>query len=411
MNPSAATAPDDDDGRRPHPHLRGPLGGRGQRRVGDPLTLERTVLDDRDRQVGVGARRHGGPADLPQRGDRHEQHHRRPLHQRGEGRGLGPGVARRHEHRRRDPSLGQRDAGQHRYGERRADAGHHRDVDPRDPTGVQLLAPSPEDEGVATLQPHHRLAQQRPLHEQPVDLDLGHRVVRRGLAHLDDLDVRRQPLEQPGGPQPVGHDDVGGRKRLEPRQGDQAGVPGPTADQHHAPAARPATTQVGLPRRQVQREGVAHGGGPAGVRVGIRGDSDDETVVPGRRHRSGRAGRATHAPGTPLLAPAGHLGVHRGVRGRGHDQPRGIHVLVAHPSLQQLDPPTGRRGGQLARGIRRGRVDEHDVRALGRQPARSPRADRTGPGHEDPASREVEADEGGHDRVSRRGRGSARAPP
>ena len=235
-------------------------------------------------------------ADLRQRPHGHEQHEGRPGRQGGDGRRLGAGVTRRDVHRRRDPALGQRDAGQDRHGDRRADARHHRDLHTGRTTGMQLLAAAPVDERVPALEPHDDLSLLRPLDEEPVDLRLRHRVAARGLPDVDDLDVRWKTLEQPRRAQPVGHHDVGTGEGLRRGERDQAGVPGSTADEHHPPAVLTASAQVHLPRREVAGERVAHPSRPPRVGVGVGDHPDDQVVVPARRDAARRPGRAVDAP-------------------------------------------------------------------------------------------------------------------
>ena len=90
-----------------------------------------------------------------------------------------------------------------------------------------LLAPAPEDEGIAALQAYHPSPGQPPLDQQRIDLLLGQGVLAGGLA-----DVDRRPSSartpEPWVGQIVVHDDLGRGQRIPgPARVRSPGSPGP----------------------------------------------------------------------------------------------------------------------------------------------------------------------------------------
>ena len=173
-----------------------------------------------------------------------------------------------------DAAVGDRDAGDGGDGDRAGQARDDRDRDAGLAAGEHLLVAAAEDEVVAALEPHHPLAGQRALDDQPVDLLLLGRAAARQLGDVDQLDVGGQLAEQLARREPVGDDDVGLHQRLAAGDRDQLGVAGPAADQHHARHAVPLVPA----RRSCPRAG------PPGSRR-----------VP-RRSAAGRAGRECPSP-------------------------------------------------------------------------------------------------------------------
>ena len=282
---------------------------------------------------------------MPGRADtRHEVDDGRPGRERGDRRGIRTDVPRRDVHRRRDAPLGDRDAGQRGHAERGGDAGHDGDLDPGRAAGVHLFPAAAEHVGVAALEPHDGEPLQRPVDEDPVDLGLRHRVVGRALADVDDLDVGGQPVEQAGGAEPVGDDDVGGREGLEPGDRHQARVARAAADEHDPSAPLAPPPQVDRPGLDVVRQGVAHRRDPARVGVARRHDPDGEVAVGARRRHPGGAVAAVggvDAPGAALLAPRRDLRVERRVGGRRDDEPGALDVGLDDCPLPR---PRRRRG-------------------------------------------------------------------
>ena len=99
------------------------------------------------------------------------------------------------------------------------------------------------------------------------------------------------------------------------------------------------------------------------------------------------------APGAPLGGPPGDLGVHGRVGGGRHDEPRALEVAGLHGPLEQLGVAVA---DHAPRVVRRGRVDEHDLRTVLQQSPGPAHADHPGADDEHAATGEVEPDECRH---------------
>jgi len=134
--------------------------------------------------------------------------------------------------RRRQGPVGDGDAGVGRDRHRRGDAGHDLERHAGGGQGLGLLAAPPEHERVAALEAYDALAPQSPLHEQGVDLLLGHGRTRR-LPHVDPLGAGRRQVQQGDLREPVVHHHVGPGQQLGPPAREQAGVARPRPHQVH----------------------------------------------------------------------------------------------------------------------------------------------------------------------------------
>ena len=276
------------------------------------------------------------------------------------------------------------------------DAGHDGHLDPGLAAGVHLFPAASEHVGVAALEAHDGEPLKGPVDEDPVDLGLRHRVVRRALADVDDLDVGGQPVEQARGAEPVGDDDVRGRQGLEPGDRHQPRVARSAADEHDPTAPLATATQVDRAGLEVLRQRVAHRRDASRVGVADRHDPECEVAVRARRRHPGRAVAAVggvDAPRAALLAPPRDLRVEHRVGGGRHDEPGLLEVGLDHAAAHHLDVPVA---GHPQRVVRRARVDEHDDGAVLDQPPGAARADDTGAHDEDAAAGEVQPDEGRH---------------
>ena len=129
----------------------------------------------------------------------------------------------------------QRDAGIGRRANSRRDARYHLERDIRLRKRRDLFAASPEDEGVAALQPHHPLAALRPFDEQRVDIGLPVSRFSRSLAHVDQLRILRGVSQQPTVDEPVIDDHVGRFEIATPLDRQQFRVARPRAYEYDPP--------------------------------------------------------------------------------------------------------------------------------------------------------------------------------
>ncbi len=132
--------------------------------------------------------------------------------------------------------------------------GHDLDRHARGQAGVDLLATAAEDERVTALEPYDGPAGERVLDQQGVDGLLRGEPAARDLAHVDDLDVFREPVQRGQRSQAVDHDDVGRGQPLQAAHRHQAWIPRATADE-----SRPG-------RAARRRDGCAEPARPAAPR-------------------------------------------------------------------------------------------------------------------------------------------------
>ena len=173
--------------------------------------------------------------------------------------------------------------GDDRHGQPRLDGRH------------DLLAAPAEDIGVATLEPHDREAGEGARDHDPLDLVLGHRVVSRPLAHVDDLRPRGEAGDVTDLGEPVGEHDVGLREGADPGERQQLETPGTRPHEDD-----PAPGRV--------RDRLGHDGAPSRERVtdrGPAGSGPDEHREPRTcahlvRHVPRRGGDRDHGTG-PLV--------------------------------------------------------------------------------------------------------------
>ncbi len=130
-----------------------------------------------------------------------------------------------------DVAVGNRDA---RIGEPtdprrypRHDAKRHVILDQRQ----RLLAPTPEDEGIAALQPEDAIARLRELDETKRDVALLGGRLAAALSRIFENGARPRKLQALGIDQRVVHDDIGFHQPLDCEHRQKARVAGPRADE------------------------------------------------------------------------------------------------------------------------------------------------------------------------------------
>lgn len=210
-----------------------------QRRAGDALTSAAAVLDDRDGR-GRGPSLADEALGDPSRGAHaHEDDdgaaqaaERGPVDERL--RVPGRQVAGHDDELVRHAAVGDGDPHEPGHPDGAADPRNHLDRHARRDTGVQLLHPAAEDEGVTALEPHDAGAGRGAVHEQLVDRVLRHRPAAGQLAGVDHLDVRSEQREHRLRREVVGDDDVGLDEELAAAHGQQPRITGPAPDQGHA---------------------------------------------------------------------------------------------------------------------------------------------------------------------------------
>ena len=294
-----------------------------------------------------------------------------------------------------DPAVAHRHVGHGGHGERAGHAGHHGDGHARLRAGQDLLETAAEHIGVAALEPHDEPPCPGVLDQQLVDPLLVHRPPVRDLRRVDDLDVRRQLVEQVAGSEPVGDDDVRAGQQPPTAHGDQLGIARTTADQsdpgpHGLGVGRVHRHDPGLQRldqRRPDRRGAAR---PA---TGKDPDGQPVVLADGGGDRGATwSVVGAHAEHAGPLGGRGDLRVDlRVVRG-GERVPGAVEVAVA----------VGARGpAQLLRrrhafdGGRDGRGDHLDVRTRCEQGRDTPLGDGAAADDDDPTTGENQAGEVG----------------
>ena len=139
-------------------------------------------------------------------------------------------VARHHGERGGETPVGDGDPGVGGHGHGRGDPGDDLEGHPGPDEGLGLLAPPAQNEGIAALESHDLEAGQAPVHQQPVDLVLGHGGA-GALAHVDQIGPGRGQLQQRGLGQAVVHHHVGPAHHLGAPQGQQPRIAGAGPDQ------------------------------------------------------------------------------------------------------------------------------------------------------------------------------------
>src|SRR5690606_14169161 len=114
---------------------------------------------------------------------------------------------------------------------RRGDARDDLAIDARFARRVKLLAPAPENEGVAALQANHLFAGARLAYEQIVDLVLPHRVTAALFSDADPFHFRRDQGEHVIADEAVMNDQIGAAEQPRGAQRPQAGIAGAGADE------------------------------------------------------------------------------------------------------------------------------------------------------------------------------------
>ena len=296
-------------------------------------------------------------------------------------------------------TVGQRDAGRGRGGERELTPGTTSTGTPCAAQARGLLAAAAEQERVAALEPDHAAAALGLLDEDPVDLVLRHGVVARGLADVDDLDVGGELVEQAARAEPVGDHDVGlGQSAAGPRTVMRSAAPGPPP------------TSTTRPRRRVGRAAQVQRGGcrvPASwsrTEATLRaGSARPVRRQPRRRARRAGPGRGMRAarPNSALAdaehaargGPPAHRASARGRRSRRAPARQRRGRSSCDLAVHQVTSPAATRYGGPRRAP--GRPPDHRALRPGERPGRRaatgpPPATSTGtPG-------ELQADKRGH---------------
>ena len=108
-------------------------------------------------------------------------------------------------HRRRGAPMRHRYPGAGQGGESRGHAGHHLERDTVGQKRLDLLAAAPEQERVPALEADDPPARKRAVHQERLDLPLGHRMASPLLADIQPLGPLGKEGEEPGAHQPVEH--------------------------------------------------------------------------------------------------------------------------------------------------------------------------------------------------------------
>jgi hypothetical protein len=271
------------------------------------------------------------------------------------------------------------DADQPGDGDRAGDSRHDLDRDTGRQAGLDLLAAAAEHERVATLEPDDGPPRLGVFDEQRVDRLLRREPAARDLPHVDDLDVRAQPLERGQRSQPVDHDDISLGEALDAAERDQPRVTGAPSNQDH-PTRR---ERAGSAARCLSRtESIGHGSnchvaqGRRLPRVSIGMHRNGcRSGAPGRRHPGARRARVVgpQAPDPRGIGLGEHCGVHLGVSRAGHRKPRAAQVTLGVPALLPVQPATCGQVGQG--GLHLGR-DQHDLGPGVQQGRHAAQADR-----------------------------------
>ena len=229
----------------------------------------------------------------------------------------------------------------------RAHAGNHVDRDARTYALVDLLAAAAEDESVSALESYDVPTGQRVADEVGVDLALLHPPAAGNLGRIDHERPRREFAENRHRGEPVGDDDVRARDRVTARDGEQARIAGPPADQRDPANPRVTVRGRGSPWLvdDAEHASVKSSGGNAAVRFLIASAREyqcgridvlihDVALVDGDQPTVGEVGQIRRRCG-------GHHGHHRArvhQRPGGGDGPaRGSHHGDPSTTYGQLD--------------------------------------------------------------------------
>src|ERR1700690_2740145 len=146
----------------------------------------------------------------------------------------------------------------------------------------RLLAPAPEYEWIAALEPDDRLSLKRQPHKGLVDLALGPAELPALLSREHALAIRPGHVEEPGGDQVVVHHDIRLAQHPAGLEREELGIPGPGSDKVHdagahmsAPASACSEGRARLSAICVSRsiESLADSRSVLSSRSGARGGS------------------------------------------------------------------------------------------------------------------------------------------
>ena len=248
--------------------------------------------------------------------------------------------------------------------------------------------PRPNTEAVAALEAHDPLPGPRPVDDHPVDLFLLRRTAAGQLRDVDQLDVRRELVEQLTWRQPVGHDDVGGRHRLPGGDGRERGSPGPPPTSTTPGVWSSAPDVVSRPSARAPRMSSRSAADWRGCPV-CRHRDRHLPVPAGRRRPGGRlAGVVTaDAEDAALVGSRRMRALTAGSVGGGDDVPGPVEVAVLELAQHQGDlaghalerrrhlpgrPPTTSAPAATRAGTRRWATWPPPTTRTRRPPSRSP---------------------------------------
>src|SRR5579859_4107892 len=196
----------------------------------------------------------------------------------------------------RHAPLGDRYAGRARHRDRTGDSRYDGDWHPGPQAGEHLLAAPAEDERIAALEPDHEPPGQGVRNQDGVDVILLHGRAVRDLGRVDDLDIRRQFIEQRLRGEPVDHHNVGLAEQLPAPHGDQPRVARPAAHQRHTAMPVTAAARPEGPRAQAGEDRVTDTS--ASLRVCAE-NADTDLSGPPAGGGPGRRGSGIIGPDTP----------------------------------------------------------------------------------------------------------------
>jgi hypothetical protein len=134
----------------------------------------------------------------------------------------------------------------------RRDARHDLERDAGCRQLVDLLAATPEDEGIAALEPQHTLALAGEAHQQLVDVLLRQGVPAALLADVDHLGVAPHQFQHPRRDQAVVEHHIRLLHQAQGTEGQQVRITRPAADQVHLALRRQLGAACGLGQRRLQ---------------------------------------------------------------------------------------------------------------------------------------------------------------
>ncbi len=315
--------------------------------------------------------------------------------------------------------MGDRDARRSGDGHRRTHPRHHFDPYAVLPAYQSFFATAAENEGVAAFQSHDPLAGASVLDQERIDAVLGDPVPSGRFAHVDDLDVGREVIQDAARAEPIGDDDIGVHQGRPASQGEQPRVSRAAADEDNRAGGHLAVGSCG-PASPAHREGAEAqtrenrvADRPSAPGIPIARDRDLQTLggriwrTVGDRGAPGstvRAGVGPDAPDARSLGIASNRSVHNWKSSCRVHQPDSLTrgqvtaVVVLGSPLQDTGTDEVRELGH------QGGRDDRDPGTVGEHPAYPAVGDRTAADDEDAALTELEGDRVAHGQAAPRPR-------